>query len=293
MLIENNKTWIAGKGWHFKHLTTAFEFRWKSEAASFTNNRAYSPNEQLGEDCSWSVCCICCCGCWSVCCCCCVIWESILVGDRNNECVWLCGCCGCWNWKCCCEVNRSICSLSVSMLWNWLLWFGFGIKLRLAASRLLRDCFDGNSQLSNILIDVDGSSNRNNPFVTQLPVKCCCVWFVFDSGCDWFCWLFWDCFATASKIVAIYNIRGQTGFWQIGLTSKLQQFRWSIYTLIQKPHTHECTARWYSRNRAKKVVAQMEFSLADGVLFWLFSFSLSLNSQCNARLLIDLPHRLL
>lgn len=212
MLIENNKTWIAGKGGHFKHLTAAFEFRWKSEAASFTNNRAYSPNEQLGEDCSWSVCCICCCGCWSVCCCCCVIWESILVDDRNNECVWLCGCCGCWNWKCCCEVNRSIGSFPVSMLWNWLLWFGFGIKLRLAASRLLRDCFDGNSQLSNILIDVDGSSNRNNPFVTQLPVKCCCVWFVFDSGCDWFGWLFWDCFATASKIVAIYNIRGQTGF---------------------------------------------------------------------------------
>lgn len=176
----------------------------------YSNNRAYSPKEQLGDVCSWSFCCICCWGCCSDDDCCdnCVV--SMFDGDRNSECAWLCGCCGCWNWKCCCDVSRSMWSVPVSMLWYWLLWFG--LILRLAASRLLRDCFDGSSQLSNILIDVDGSSNRNNPFVTQLPVKCCAVWFAwFVSGCDWLCWLFWDCFATASKIVAIYNIRGQTG----------------------------------------------------------------------------------
>lgn len=178
----------------------------------YSNNRLYSPKEQLGDDCSWSVCCICCCGCCSDDDCCDNCDVSMFDGDKNSECAWLCGCCGCWNWKCCCDVNRSMwwwwSGPTVSMLWYWPLWFGF--ILRLAASRLLRDCFDGSSQLSNILIDVDGSSNRNNPFVTQLPVKCCAVWFACDSGCDWLCWLFWDCFAT-SKIVAIYNIRGQTG----------------------------------------------------------------------------------
>lgn len=210
-------------------MTIAFEFRWKSEAASFTNNRAYSPKEQLGDVCSWSVCCIGCCGCWSDCCC--VICESIFVADKNNECVWLCWCCGCWNWKCCCVDNRSIWSVPVSMLWNWLLWLGF--NLRLAASRLLRDCFDGSSQLSNILIDVDGSSNRNNPFVTQLLAKCCGVWFVCGSVCDWFVWLFWDCFAT-SKIVAIYNIRGQTS-----LTNRFDSQNWNPgERLLMSLHFH-------------------------------------------------------
>lgn len=81
----------------------------------------------------------------------------------------------------------------------------------------------GNSHLSNIFIfvgvvdDGDGvivdaglkltfwmSSNKNNPLVMQLLAKCCAAGFVF--GC---CggWLFWDCFAIASKIVAIYSIR--------------------------------------------------------------------------------------
>lgn len=193
---------------------------WSSAAHRFfTNNRAYSPKEQFGDVCSGSFCCICCC---CDCCCCVICVVSIFDGVKNSECGWLCGWCGCWNWKCCCDVNRSMWSDPVSMVWNWLPplrddWiFGWlaaaaaaaaaEAAAATAASRLLRDCLDDWSQLSNILIDVacGGSSNKNNPLVMQLLVKCSAAWFVFASGCDWFgCWLFWDCFATASKIVAI------------------------------------------------------------------------------------------
>lgn len=287
-----------------------FEFRFRlfgfskfarSEALSaahrFTNNRAYSPKEQFGDVCSWSFCCICCCGCCNVDC-----WvscvESMFDGDRNSECVCWWGCCGCWNWKCCWVANRSMWSVPVSMLWNcWLLlllircavWI-FGLA---AASRLLRDCFGGWSQLSNILIDVDGSSNRNNPFGMQLPEKCCAVWFTGDSdGCDWLCWLFWDCFATASKIVAIYNIRGQTGLinrWFdfqtiIGLSRFVGRALFfvrrmrAIQTVFVLFNTHRHTHRKNAWPLFLLVIVLSPIASLHGLPYWVVPFlSLNLN----------------